>query len=189
MFLTLCLMFASTAYHVCDHPTEEDLGGNCMMPFDGLYLMDFLMSVLVLVNVLTYHMPLRLDYVRETALVAMFVALIYMYEAMGTFQSLGFYLVGLFMALALFGVRLYHGSIRVTWLGVLTLVLFACGFVFYFTDTRYPQDYQTLHSFWHIFAALGMTAGFCYFDREEERCRANRRDVFAARSHVEIQLC
>ena len=79
-----------------------------------------------------------------------------------------------------------------TGFGIGTLLLFACGFVFYFVDTKYPEYYQSLHSMWHIFAALGMTAGFIYFERAEEACRLRHMMVHLnapRNAHRQIEVC
>jgi hypothetical protein len=163
VLLTFALMFASTVYHFCDKPSSLDMGGICILPFSGLYLMDFSLSLLVAVNLLTYNIPNEIVWLREVSIAASFIGMTYLYSALHSFNNIGYYVFGLIMSLIVIGFRIRHRCIRVTRWGILTVFLFAAGFVFYILDTSW--HYQVLHGCWHILAAVALLCGFYYFDR------------------------
>lgn len=165
MLLTLAIMFASSVYHVCDQPDPNDYTGYCIMPFGGLYLMDFSLSVMVVVNVLTYNLPSRLEWMKSSAIAVMFICVIYVYEDVNTLNNYAYYLIGVLIGVFIAGMRLWYNVLLFNWWLLLTVLLFGIGFIFYgIDDTVFASDYQYLHSVWHIFAAFGMWSGFYYMD-------------------------
>jgi uncharacterized protein DUF3522 len=172
VLLCLALMAASTLYHICDQPNDGVLGGVCVIPFPGLYYLDFSLSIMVAVNILTYKLPSQLSWMRSLCIVAMYLTTSFIYASLSSFNHFVYYGTGVLIALFIIVMRAMYGYISIDRRGIATVVLFVCGFACYILDTVVPTHYQILHSAWHVLAAIGTLSGFNYFDKiaEERAC-------------------
>lgn len=160
--LVLCTMFFSTIMHLCDNPSSISTHGYCMTKFSGLLNEDYTMCLLVIVNVLSYRLPVHLRWVRDCTIVATFAVKIFLDSVYSELDYSAYYGFGVCIAVMLLAIRVYYRCIAYSIKGVIAVVLFVIGFIFFLTSDY--AEYQYLHGVWHVFAALGIWVAFEYWD-------------------------
>jgi len=171
--MTTFTMLISIFYHLCDTPIGVAQSPQyCILPFNALYFLDFTMSIMIVVNVMTYR--IRHTWIREVLVLTTFCYMIAIYFSHDAFPMswLAAY-AGILLCVMLI-YRLCYGLLPRRYCeAVLVVLLYAVAFFFFYLDTRYESDYNPFHSLWHLSSAIATWSVFHYFrSRERERHRS-----------------
>lgn len=199
LLLTALVLVASTLYHECDSDNDPHY---CLESFTSLYMLDFTMSIAVIVNLMSYNLIAQLQWLQDCALVILFVGMHLLYYINDTYNTIWFYLFGALLFSGMVGIRGYYRYQRVDsvgnpfhmaktqicwWLplesnlpiGGVCVVGWVTAIVIFSTD--YTEAYNTLHSVWHLLGGIMMTFTFYWLDSMPTFQRLTIPDTLAAR--------
>jgi Protein of unknown function (DUF3522) len=190
--VSVCLI--SFFYHWCDIPlpfnmSEDDLPPfyHCIIPFSGLYFLDFQLSSMTAVNLFSYQLMPFDSVLREMTLIFMFIFNTFFFYASDNFTSVTYYISAIFSCLLIGLLRLYrrkqHPFLSTkrkssTWKTpkwyfpvegnnfflCVFIILFIVAFVCFGTEENNVDHYMLLHGFWHVTSAWGLLFGFLWID-------------------------
>lgn len=176
--IVLCLFVSliSFVYHFCDRPFHETLSDQgiyyCIIPFHGLYTLDFQFSSITAINLLSYNLSGQDTIARECCILFLFTVNQFLYGLLNSYHHASYYIFTILISLALVGFRGFKryqlGKTILpldgdTKMGMACAVSFFVAFQFYYWGN--VQDYYMIfHAMWHLFCSLGLLFGFIWID-------------------------
>ena len=184
IILTLAVGVASFLYHLCDtqdSPGDDGVFHVCILPFNQLYGGDFTLSMVTLIQALSYQPPRNHYWIRDCSIILTFIFCIYINQS-----NLALYI---FMGIMAFLVLLARWTLRalksdaiccqypyvqdgrvIWWFPcegfypylIVALVFAAAGLVAYCLDDQFY--YWDLHPTWHFCEAIGLLFLFMWID-------------------------